>query len=321
MPRQVARALLPALCAIAALTALPAHAEFPERPLRLIVPFTAGASADVAARFVAARLKDRLGQSVVVDNRPGATGIVAAQALLNAPADGYTLMLQSTSITIAPALGKLSFNVQKDLAPIARIASTPYVVIVGAKSPYRSLEEFIEGARREPGKLSCATYGIGSPPHIALELVNQAADVKILHVPYRASTLTDLSSGVVDCAVETPTSALIHAQGKTGRALGVTAATAVAALPEATPIAARYPGTGVEGWIGLFAPARAPAAAVARVQDAVHEIVASPDFARLTDTMGLVPVRADTPQQFSAALAQELARFARIVQDQKISAN
>lgn len=321
MPSLAARALVPALCAIAALTAVAARAEFPDRPLRLIVPFAAGASADVAARFVATRLKDRLGQSVVVDNRPGATGIVAAQALLNAPADGYTLMLQSTSIAIAPVLGKLSFSVQKDLAPIARIASTPYVLIVGARSPYRSLQEFVEGARSQPGKLSCGTYGVGSPPHIALEMLNQAASVQVLHVPYRSSTLTDLASGVVDCVVETPTSALIHAQGKTGRALGVTAATPVAALPEATPIAARYPGTGVDGWIGIFAPARAPAPALTRLQEALHEIAASPEFARLTDTMGLVPVRGDTPQQFSATLQQELARFARIVQDQKISAN
>ena len=307
------------LCAAALACAFAAHAGFPQKPVRLIVPFAAGATSDVVARFVAIQLKDRLGQPVVVDNRPGATGIIAAQALLASPADGHTLMLQSTSIAIAPSLNKLSFDIHRDLAPIARIAATPYVFVVGAGSPFKSMDELIAGARQHPGKISCGTYGVGSPPHMALEMLNRAAAVRLVHVPYRTPTLTELASGVLDCAIETPSNALIHERGRTGRALGVTWSTPLPSLPGAQPIAARYPNTAVQGWIGIFAPARTPQAAIAAMHKALNEITASAEFTRLIDTMGLSPVQDDSPEKFSRALRQEEERFSAIIKEQKIS--
>lgn len=298
-----------------------AHAEYPDKPIRLVVPFATGQSADVLSRFVADRLKDKLGQPVVVDNRPGASGIVATQALLAAPADGYTLMLQSLSIAIVPSITKVNFDVLKDLQPIARLSVAPAVFIVGANSPYHGMAEFIEGARKNPGRLSCATFGVGSPPHVALEMLNGAAGIQILHVPYRTSTLTDLVSGVIDCAVETPASALVHAQGKTGRALGVSTRSALPSVPSATPIAASYPGTEIESWIGVFASAGTPPAVTKRIEASINDIVRDPAFEKLNATMGLSPVQADNARTFGKDFQDEFQRFRTVVHNRKIVMN
>lgn len=298
-----------------------AHADYPDKPLRLIVPFATGQSADVLTRFVADRLKDKLGQTVVVENRPGASGIVATQALLAAPPDGYTLMLQSLSIAIVPSITKVSFDVLKDLQPIARLSVAPAVYLVGANSPYRTMAEFIEGARKNPGKLSCGTFGVGSPPHVALEMLNDAASIQVVHVPYRTSTLPDLVSGVIDCAVETPASALIHAQGKTGRALGVSTRTPVASVPTATPIAATYAGTEIESWIGVFVGTGTPASVTGKLEAALNEIVKDPAFEKLNATMGLTPVQGDNARKFGKDFQDEFQRFRTVVHNRKISMN
>ena len=311
--------LLPSL--LLALACVCAHADYPDRPIRLIVPFSSGQSADVTARYVADRLKDKLGQSVVVENRPGASGVVAAQSLLASPPDGYTLMMQSLGIAIVPSITKVHFDVLKDFQPIARVAAASTVFIVGAKSPYHTMAEFIEGARKHPGKLSCATFGIGSPPHVALEMLSAAASVEIIHVPYRTSTLTDLASGVIDCAVETPATALIHAQGRTGRALGVASRIPVASLPGAAPIAATYPGTEIESWIGIFARTGVPALVTRKIESALQEIVKEPAFEKLEAVQGLSTIQGDDAARFGRDLQEAVLRFRTIVEERKIVAN
>ncbi len=310
---------LAALLLLLAFAGTGAQADYPARPIRFIIPFAVGQSADVEARYVAELLKEKLGQPVVVDNRPGASGIVATQALLAAPADGHTLMMQSASLAIVPSITKVGFDVVKDLQPIARISVTPYVFIVGANSPYRTMAAFVEGARQRPGGLSCGTFGVGSPPHVALEMLNAAASVQIQHVPYRTSTLADLASGVIDCVVETPASALLHAQGGTGRSLGITASKPVDAVPEAVPIAATYPDVDIAGWIGVFAAAGVPAPITNKIENALQEIVVDPGFVKLNQTLGLSTVRGDTPHRFKSDFAAEFRKYRRIVTERGIA--
>lgn len=303
------------------LSSVCAYADYPEKPIRLVVPFSSGQSADVTARYLADRLKDKLGQQVIVDNRPGASGVVAAQAVLALPADGYTLMMQSLSIAIVPSITKVSFDVLNDFQPIARVAAASTVLIVGAKSPYQTLGEFIDGARRNPGKLSCATFGIGSPPHVALEMLMAAASVQMIHVPYRTSTITDVASGVLDCAIETPASALIHAKAKTGRALGVFSRTPASSVPGAAPIAATYPGIEIESWIGIFAKADVPAQIIRRIESALQEIVKEPAFEKFEAAQGLSTIQGDNAAVFARDLRESVQRFRAIVAERKIVAN
>ena len=199
------------LCSLLAATL--GHAAYPDRPVTIVVPFPAGSAADANVRVLAERLKTTLGTAVVIDNKAGANGLIGTKAVVGAAPDGYTLLYHSTSIVISPWLVKGAPDPTKTLVPLAQVASTPYVITVRSQLGIRNLAEFVAYAKSRPGALACSTYGVGSPPHIALELLKQSAGIDVLHVPYKAGfagALVDLESGQLQCAVDLPANVMPH---------------------------------------------------------------------------------------------------------------
>jgi tripartite-type tricarboxylate transporter receptor subunit TctC len=188
---------------------LAAHAQpsYPERPIKLVIAFAAGGAPDIMGRAYADRLREQLGQPVIVDNKPGATGAIGADAVAKAPGDGYTLLLNSSAMVINPWVVKQPFDFQRDLVPVIRTAETPYLMTINPTLPIRNLEEFVAYAKKNPGKLMCGTYGIASPPHLALELLKKEAGIDVVHIPYKtfAQALPDLLSGELACSIDPPT--------------------------------------------------------------------------------------------------------------------
>lgn len=309
------------LLALAAAAATPlAFAQaYPERPIKLIVAFAAGSATDIMARAYAEKLKEGLGQPIVVENRPGAAGAIGAELAAKSPADGYTLLLNTSAMAISPWVSRPAFDFQKDLVPIARAADTPYVLTVDARLPIRSLDELIAHARSQPGKLACATYGIASPPHLALELLKASAGVDIVHVPYRtfAQALPDLMSGQLQCSIDVPTSPAPHVRAGKLRALAHTGAAPMEAYPTAQPFGQRYPQATVVGWQAIFAPAGTPPAIVARLRTEWAKVLASPDITQKIRDAGFQPSGL-AMEPFTAEIAADHAKFGRIIKERNI---
>ncbi|OVZ64697.1 hypothetical protein CDO44_00330 [Pigmentiphaga sp. NML080357] len=298
-----------------------AAGDYPERPVRLVVPFVAGGSIDRVARLLAERIQAKLGQPVVVDNRTGATGNIGTQAVVAAPPDGHTLLMQTSALAISPWLSRLPFDVEADLVPVTRIARTPYALVVRKSLPVESFEAFVAYAAAHPGKLTCSSYGVGSPPHLALELIKQAASVEIVHAPYRSfsQAVPSLVSGQLDCSIDTPTN--VQPQVETGvvRVLGVTAAEPFFLFPSATPMASRYPGTEVEGFQLLFAAKGTPPAIVGRVRAEFARVLRDPEVEKQLRAMGFVPV-GDDPRSAAEGFEKDYARFGRLIKERGIRA-
>jgi tripartite-type tricarboxylate transporter receptor subunit TctC len=318
--QSLARKRLAGLFLVLAASGVTAQAVFPDRPIKLIVPFAAGGTADTAARSLAERVKATTGQAVVVDNKVGATGNIGAQAVVAAPPDGYTILFHSSAVVINPWMMKVAFDIQKDLVPITQIASTSYVMTVAANHPAQTAEDFLAIARKSPGKTSCMTYGIGSPPHLWLELLKQAAGVDILHVPYRAfgQALPDLVSGRLDCIIEPPTTVIPQVRSGTIRALVVTGA-ALEQLPGVPSISKLYPTAAVEGWQGLFAPAGTPKPVIAKLHAEFAGAVHTPEVAKRIRDAGFRPV-GGTPDALGGIISEELAKFGDVIRKRNIKA-
>lgn len=311
--------LCAALASVSILSLPTAHAAYPDRPVRLIVPFPPGGSIDAVARLIAEKLRVPLGQPVVVENRSGATGNIGTQAVAKSDPDGYTLLMHTSAIVINPWLTKAAFDAQRDFIPITRTATTPYAFVVRSTLPIKTLEDFVKYAKQHPGKLTCSTYGIGSPPHIALELLKQAAKVDVVHLPYRGFTqaLPDLASGQLDCAMDSPTNVQPHVRSGMLHAVGVTAKTPYPLFPSAAAIAHTYPGTEVEGWQGILAPAGTPKATIDRLNSEIVKIVRGSEVQAKLRDLGFTPV-GDTPVEFSTIFKEDYERFGRIIQSQGI---
>src|SRR5678816_251048 len=258
------------LCAAIALAMFSAAqaADYPERPVRVIVTFPAGGGTDIVARMIFQKVAERTGGSYVIDNRGGAGGTIGTEQAAKAPADGYTIVVVSGSHTINPALyKKLAYDAARDLAPISMLVSGPGVLVVHPSLPARSVKELIAVAKSRPGEILYASPGNGTPPHLAAELFKSMAGVNIVHVPYKgnAQAMTDLIAGQESLSFPTGPSAMPHVQAKRLRALGVTSAKRAAGLPEIPTIAeSGLPGYDASAWYGVLAPAGAPASIVAK---------------------------------------------------------
>jgi tripartite-type tricarboxylate transporter receptor subunit TctC len=299
-----------------------AQADYASRPIRLVVPFAAGGSADNTARALAEGLKSALGQPVIVDNRPGASGLIAAEAVAREKADGYTVLYHSLSLAITPRLVKSSFDPTKQLAPVAQIASTPYVLVVGSTLPIRTLPDFVAYAKAHPGQLACATYGIGSPPHIALELFKQAAKIDLLHVPYKgfAQALPDLISGQLQCAIDTPGNVAPGMQGQRVFAVATTAAgSTLPALKDIPSFSTAYPAAAMDGWSGLFAPAGTAPAILEKLNGAVQQIEQERGFATQINSLGMRAVSGSV-SDFTTLMRNDYARYSEIIRANGIEA-
>jgi tripartite-type tricarboxylate transporter receptor subunit TctC len=291
-------------------------AGYPNRPVRMVVPYAAGGSTDVIARALAQKLSAMWGQPVVIDNRPGASTIIATDLVAKSPPDGYTLLVTTTSFTIVPSLtDKLPYDPARDLEPITLINTTPLVLLVNPRVPAHSVKELIALARAKPGALNFGSAGSGGSNHLAGELFNVMAGVKMVHVPYKgnAPALGDLVGGHVDVLFNGLTSAMPLIKAGKVRPLAVTSLARAGALPEMPTLDE----TGLKGfqaaaWNGLSAPARTPRDVVARISADVVKVLHTPELVERLKAEGSDPV-GNSPDQFSAFLLEETAKWSKVI--------
>jgi tripartite-type tricarboxylate transporter receptor subunit TctC len=291
--------------------------NWPTRPIRIIVGFAAGGSTDVTARLVAQALSERLGQQVIVDNRPGAGGNIGAEAVAKADPDGYTLLLATNGTLAAnPSLFKtLPFDTRKDFAPIALTARIPNVLVVNPSVPANNVAEFIAYAKANPGKLNFGSSGNGTSLHIAGELLNKLAGVNMTHVPYRggALALTDLLGGRIQLMFEPLVEVIEQVRAGKVKALGVTTVKRSPLLPDVPTIAETVPGYEITAWNGLLAPAATPPDIVARLNRAVDDALHSRELQEKFAEQGSEPA-GGTPAEFGAFLDSELIKWKKLVE-------
>jgi tripartite-type tricarboxylate transporter receptor subunit TctC len=302
-------AALPAVLRIARAEA------YPTRPVRLIVGFAPGGLADILARLFGQRLSDRLGQPFVVENRPGANGNIASEAVVRAPADGYTLLQFSASVAISPALyEKLNFNFVRDIAPVATEMRTPGVIVVNPTVPVKTLPEFIAYAKEHPGKLAMASAGNGSPQHVYGELFKMLAGVDLVHVPYRggAPAITDLIAGQVQVVFSTVPESIEFIRAGKLRSLAVTTTTPVPVLPGIPTIAEYLPGYEASGWQGLGAPKKTPDEVIAKLNREINEAISDPTIKARLAEFGGIPVLG-SPADCGKLIADETEKWAKVV--------
>ena len=300
------------------LSAAPAQAQgtWPDKPLKLVVPYPAGGNADNTARLLATQLGQRLGQQVVVDNRPGGSGTIGAAVVAKAPADGYTLLLDATAFTVNPSLfPKLPFDAAKDFAPISLVLQVPLLMVVPANSPFQSVADVAKAARARPGHLTYASAGNGGAQHLAGELFKQGQKVAITHIPYRggAPALTDLIGGQVDMMFSATTASGPFVKSGKLRALAISSPRRVEGW-ESVPTAAEsgVPGFQVSEWNGLFAPAGTPRPVLERLEAETRAIVASPEMKKRFAELGVQGV-GSSAQEFSSFLKAETTKWAEVI--------
>ena len=305
------------------LSAAPAQAQgtWPDKPLKLVVPYPAGGNADNTARLLATQLGQRLGQQVVVDNRPGGSGTIGAAAVAKAPADGYTLLLDATAFTVNPSLfPKLPFDAAKDFAPISLVLQVPLLMVVPANSPFQSVADLVKAAKARPGHLTYASAGNGGAQHLAGELFKQGQKVAITHIPYRggAPALTDLIGGQVDVMFSATTASGPFVKSGKLRALAISSPRRVEGW-ESVPTVAEsgVPGFQVSEWNGLFAPAGTPRPVLERLEAETRAIVASPEMKKRFAELGVQGV-GSSAQEFSSFLKAETTKWAEVIRSSGI---
>jgi len=302
------------LCATAALAQ-----GYPSKPIHLIVPFPPGGPTDIVGRLVGQKITEGLGQPVIVENRAGAGGTVGSSAAAKAPADGYTLLYGSTStLAIAPALYRnLAYDPRSAFAPISLVSRGAIIAAVNAQVPARTLQEFIALAKRSPGKLSYASAGSGTPPHLAAELFKSIAGVDLLHVPYKggAPAINDLVGGQVQAIFEGEVVLLPHIKSGRVRALAITGTKRAAELPDVPTFAeAGLPKYDAYFWSGLVAPAGTPEQIVGKLNGVLVQALNAPDSRDSLTRQGLEPAPT-TPTQFATFIASEVERWGRVAKD------
>jgi len=307
----------------AALPALPRAAcalDYPTRPVHLIVDLAAGLAPDVIARIVADPLAARLGQSVVVENRPGAAGNVGTEYVVRAAPDGYTLLAAISGNAVnATLFPNLTFNFIRDTAPVAFLAATPFVLVVNPAVPVKSVTEFIAYAKANPGKVNFASAGVGTAPHLALELFKMMAGVDIVHVPYRSNFMPDVLSGQVQGTFAAVAPALAFIQNGKLRPLGVTSATPMSSLPDIPAIAESVPGYEGSGWAGVVAPKDTPGEIVAKLNSEINAIIVALDIKTHLVGLGAEPI-VMTPKQFGTLIAEATDKWAKVIKFADIKA-
>jgi tripartite-type tricarboxylate transporter receptor subunit TctC len=302
--------------AIASVSASRARAQsYPTRPVKLVVGAAPGGAPDLFARVVADWMAPRLGQPVVVDNRPGAGSNLATEAVVRAPADGHMLLMVTAMNAFSAGLyDNLSFDVVRDIAPIAGVMHGTGVVVVKPAAPVQSIPELVTYAKANPGKLLMASAGVGSAPHLYGELFKSAAGVDLLHVPYRggAAALTDLLAGHVDLMFDTIPTSIEHIRSGRLRILGVTIASRWPALPDVPSVAEFVPGYTAEGWMGLGAPKGTPAEIVDRLNREMNRGLADGGVRASFANLAAAPLPM-SPAEFGAHVAAETEKWGRVI--------
>ena len=312
----------PFLLAAAALLAPAAQAEgYPAKPIRLVIPFPAGGATDIFGRAVSQKLGDRLGQAIVVDNKPGAGGAIGSDIVAKAAPDGYTLLLATSSThSIGPSLGKLPYDAVADFTPIAHVGDAPSIMLVPNTAPAKTVKEWVEYARKNPGKLNYASSGNGTVVHLTAEYFKAQAGLFLVHIPYKGTALAipDLVSGKVDVLFDSLPSGLPHVKEGRLRALGITSLKRSPLLPDLPAISETVPGFESVTWFGVYGPKGLPPEIVQRVNTALNQALQDKDVKDRLARLGIDPV-GGTPQQFAAMLAKDRARWKKIIVERHIS--
>jgi tripartite-type tricarboxylate transporter receptor subunit TctC len=314
---------------VAASLALPAftvRAEtqpYPTKPIKIIVGFAAGGGSDFIARLLAQKLTEKFRQTVIVDNKPGAGGNLAADAALKSPPDGYTLFLTAASYTVNPAIYKLNVDPLKDVTPIAQLARGPFIVAVNPKVPAANLQEFVALAKKEPGKLSYASAGNGSIVNMVTEYFLETAKIDVLHIPYKGTSpaLTDTIAGQTQLVFGTVASTLPFVKSGQLKALSVTTPQRLAALPNVpTAAEAGFPSYQVTNWHGLIGPKGIDPAIVATLNKAVNESLKAPGMDTQLAGDGLAAA-GGSPAEFRSLLESEIARWGQVAKARGVKAD
>lgn len=294
-----------------------ADSSYPNKPIRLVVPFSPGGSTDVVARLLAEQLKTELGQPIIVDNKPGAGGNIGGDAVAKSAPDGYTLLMAAAGPTVInPSLySKMPYDPLKDLAPVTMIVREHNLMAINPAIPAKTVKEFIAYAKSRPGQLNFGSPGNGSPAQLAGELLNQTAGISLQHVPYKGSgpAVVDLVAGHISMMIDNMPALLPHVQSGKLRALAVASEKRASAAPEVpTMIESGLQGYVVTAWKGLMVPAGTPSDIVNKLNKAMVKILAKPDMRQRMIDMGAEPV-GDTPEQFAASIKKEAAWWAALV--------
>jgi len=293
--------------------------KYPDHSVKVLVGFSAGGGTDVAARVIAQKLSEAMGQTFVVENRPGASGLIASEQVAKSPADGYTILVGSqTTMAVAPALyRKIQIDATKDFTSLAMIGISPLVAVVNANSPIRSIQDLVAEAKAKNGAMNFGSGGVGTTPHMAGELLAFQAGIKMVHVAYRgeAPGINDLLGGQIPFMFSNLSVVGGNIQGGTLRALAVTSAKRVPSLPEVPTIAETYPGFEAATWFALIAPAGTPRDVVMRINAETRKIVATKDFQERFDKLGMIPDQDRTPDEINAYVKSEISKWAKVIQD------
>jgi tripartite-type tricarboxylate transporter receptor subunit TctC len=315
------RVSLVALLLLAALGGEHACAEsYPSRPVRIVVPFAAGGALDVLARLIGGKLSDGMGQPVIVENRAGAGGNLGADAVAKSPPDGYTILLTTNGLAIAPALyRKLPFDPAQDVTPVTQILASSLVLVASLRSQLASVQELIAAARSKPGGMNYGSTGAGNPLHLTMEMVKIAAGIDLQAVPYRgdAPLHAALIAGDVDVAVVPMATARPHIDGGRVRALAITGGKRSPALPDLPTLTEQGVAVESASWQGFFVSANTPRDVMMTIQRETRKVLAMPDVLERIKAFGAEPV-GSTPEEFAAKFKADMARFARIVEDAKL---
>ena len=316
--RTACRLMLAAMVASGALVGAPVFAsDYPQKPIKLVVPWAPGGATDVIARVIGQRIGQELGQSVVVDNKPGAGGNIGTAGFVREKADGYALLMGTSSTNaVNPSLySRLPFDARKDFAPIVLIATVPNILVVPASSSFKKLDDVLGAAKQNPGKLTYGSAGNGSSQHLAGSMLMKSTGLKLNHVPYKGSgpAASDLIAGHLDIMLDT--GSMPHIKSGNLRALAVASQKRIPALPEIPTFAELgIPNFNASAWYGIMAPAGTPEPVIAKLNATINKILKEPEVVKRLHDFGAV-VEGGTAQEFKAFSASEIDRYAKIVKD------
>ena len=296
---------------------------YPSRPVRFIVPITPGGSNDVVARAIAQKLTETWNQPVVVENRPGAGMNLGADAVAKSAPDGYTWLLGANNVfAVNPHMGKLPFDVFKDFTPVTLVATVPFVMVVHPSVPATSVAEFIDYAKRNPGKLNYASSGNGSPQQLAAEMLSHLAGLSMQHVPYKGAlpAITDMLGGRIQIFIGAVNSLMPHVKDGRLRLIAGAGAKRFAALPDLPAIAETVPGFALDVWLGVFMPANVPREIVTKVNADIARALNAPDVKASLAAQGIEPL-VSTPEALASAIREDHARWGKVIADANIKAD
>ena len=316
MQRSLMQAFAVSLVLFAGSSAVHAQANYPVKPVRLIVPSVAGGGTDISARLIAPRLGELLGQQVVVENRAGAAMIIGGDAVAHAPPDGYTLLMGISTLTINPSIHKkMPFDALRDFAPVSQVVAQPNVLVVHPSVPAKTVKELIAFTRAHPNQLDYGSAGVGSNPHLTMELFLSMAKIKMVHVPYKglAPAMIDIISGQLTVMSSTMLSGITYVRDGRLRALGVTTAKRSPILPEIPTIAeAALPGYEAAQWYGVLAPAGTPRDVITKLHAAIVRTLQDATIRERFLADGAEPV-GSSPEEFAAYMRTETAKWAKVI--------